>query len=337
MKNKKMYMGFIFVLTAMLVCSGSLPGANTVLAAEKPIKLRLLSSWGTNFLYVRDWVVPFVQRLNERSGGRLQVSWVGPEAVPPFEQLKPLSEGLFDILFTHSVYHMGQMAVGTGLDLVKGTPKERRAAGFYELLDEVYETVNAKFLGVAFGAVGYHFLLKKPLQKADLTGLKLRSSPFYNPLIKSLGGATVKVKIGEVYAALDKGIVDGAAAPISLALDFKWYEVAKFQLRPQFGELVEIILMNRNTWNNLPKDLQELVMQVQIEMEEEGYKYLTAKGKEEEQKLVNLGMNLNVLPPSEGKKLVKAFYDQTWKGVVLKHSPDFGPKMKELTDKFIAK
>jgi hypothetical protein len=46
-------------------------------------------------------------------------------------------------------------------------------------------------------------------------------------------------------------------------------------------------------------------------------------------------MKLNVLPPAEGEKIIKAFYNRTWDELVLKHAPEFGPKLKKLTDEFI--
>lgn len=337
MKRGKIYMGSIFLLMAMFLIPLSYLLPESAMAADPPIKLKVLSSWSPEYLYIKEWLIPYIQRLNQKSGGRLQVSWVGPEAVPPFEQLKPLSAGLFDILFTHSAYHMGEVAVGVGLDLIKATPSERRAIGFYELLDEAYKKVNARVLGLSYGAVGYHFILKKELPKADFTGLKLRTSPFYDPMVNALGGATVRIAPGEIYSSLEKGVVDGAAWPVLGALDYKWYEVANFQLRPQFGEVIELLLVNLGTWNKMPKDLQNLITQITKEMEEDGYKALTAKVKGEEQKLVNLGMKLNVLPPAEGEKLLKTYYERTLEGIVMKHSPDFGPKMKKLADDFVKK
>jgi TRAP-type C4-dicarboxylate transport system substrate-binding protein len=327
------------VLAALFFLSFSgFDGGRISYAAEQPIKLKVLSSWTPEYLYVKDWLVPYIQRLNQRSGGRLQLSWVGPEAVPPFEQLKPLSAGLFDMLFTHPSYHMGEIAVAQGLDLVKGPPKERRAFGFIDLVDEAYgKKSNAKYLGMSYGIGGYHFILKKEIQKADLTGMKIRATPYYDPMIRALGGVTVRVAAGEIYSALEKGVVDGAGFPVFGAFDYKWYEVSKFQLRPAFGEVVDCLLVNLDSWNKVPKEMQNLIVQVTKEMEEEGYKTLTTRMREEEEKLVGLGMKLNTLSPAEGEKLIKIYYERTWDEIVLKHSPDYGPKLKALSDKFIAK
>jgi TRAP-type transport system periplasmic protein len=339
MRKRSNFVGFVFVLaTALsLALAFFMSGVPPAFAAEQPVKLKILASYGVDYKYVPVWLVPYVERLNQRSGGRLQVSWVGPEAIPPFEQLKPLSAGLFDMLYTNAAYHLGEVAVAMGLNLITATPKDRRAAGFYELIDDAYKKVNAKLLGLSCGAAGYHYILKKELAKADFSGLKIRTSPFYDPMMKALGGATVRLAASEIYSSLEKGVVDGTAWPVMGALDYKWYEVTKFQLRPQFGQVNELVLVNVDTWNKLPIDMKNLITKVTMEMEEEGYKNLTEAYKAEESQLISLGLKLNVLPKAEGDKFLKTYYDRTLEETVLKLAPDHGPKLKNLTEQLMQK
>ncbi len=337
MKNRKMYIGFIVAVMSFVAFSNFIFERDIVLAADQPIKLKVLVAWEPVHSWVKVWMLPcFINKLAQKGGRDLQVSWVGPEAVPTYQQLKPLSAGLFDILLTHAAYHMGEVSAGAGQDAFKGSAKERRAFGFLELMDTEYKKVNAKVLCLVNGGeVGMHFLLKKELRKADFTGLRIRSTPIYDPLIKALGGSSVVSAGVDVYPMLEKGIVDGAAWGTVGALDYKWYEVTKFMLRPTFGCITSMVLINLDTWNKLPKNLQNLVEQTAKEAEEEGYKAMAEYNKAEEQKLISLGMKLNVLPPDEGKKLQDVFYETTWADLSLKHSPAFGLKMKTLADKFI--
>jgi len=318
--------GIVVLLTGIFFSSAQ---------AQKAIEWRMIASWGPDHPQVKRFLIPFVGEVNKRSGGKLKISWVGPEAVPSFEQFKPLREGLFDASYTHSAYHMGEMSVGPGMDFFLATPRERRAAGLHEILDEAYrKKANITYLAACGDGVGYHLMLRnQKIDKADLTGLKIRTSPFYDPMIKSLGGAPVRVAGGEIYTALEKGVVDGACWPAIGALDYKWYEVVKYMVRPRFGEAVELILVNLDSWNRLSKDLQNFLTQVAMEIEEKGRAAMVSSLDNEEKELQKRGMELLVLPPQEAKKYVNAFYERSWQELVLKREPEFGPRLKEAVDR----
>jgi TRAP-type transport system periplasmic protein len=301
--------------------------------AQKPVELKLLSGWGIEHPAPRLMLTPFVERVQKLSGGRLKISWVGPEAVPPFEQLRPVKDGLFDVGFTHPAYHIGEIAVGNGMDLVRGTAKERRDAGLYKMMDEVYRAkANAAFLAGFPDFVGYNIFLKKEIKKADLTGMKIRTTPFYEPLVKALGGASVTVKTPEIYSALEKGVVDGAAHPTFGALDYKWYEVSKYYLRPRYGETVYQLLFNLNSWAKLPKDLQEAFLKAAMEIEVEGRAAYQKRLEGEEAELQRLGMKPIVLTGAEAEKYLTTFYERTWEEVVIKLDPVEGPRFKKLAE-----
>jgi TRAP-type C4-dicarboxylate transport system substrate-binding protein len=176
-------------------------------------------------------------------------------------------------------------------------------------------------------------MLKKKIDKADLTGLKIRTSPFYDPMIKDLGGAPVRIAGGEIYTALEKGVVDGACWPAMGALDYKWYEVAKYMVRPRFGEPVELILVNLNSWNRLPKDLQDLLTKIATEIEAKGRAAMVSSFENEEKELQKRGMELLLLPAKEAEKYLNAFYERSWEELILKRDSEFGPRLKEAVDR----
>jgi len=333
MKVKRRLSIFIGLVTCSVLLSTGFLSAPA--QAQKAIEWRMVVSWTPEFIGVRKMFIPFVEKVNQRAAGKLKISYVGPEAVPPFEQLKPVREGLFDGSFTHSAYHMGEVSVGQGMDLFTATGKERRAAGLNKIVDEAYrKKANVTYLAGIPDGVGYHLMLRnQKIDKADLTGLKIRTSPFYDPMIKALGGAPVRVAGGEIYSALERGVVDGACWPALGALDYKWYEVAKYQVRPRFGDTVYQILVNLDSWNRLPKDLQDLLTQIAIEVEEEGRIATMGSLESDEKELQKRGMDLLALPPKEAEKFLNAFYERSWEELVLKREPEFGPRLKEAVDR----
>lgn len=328
---KKLSILVVLVMSSVLLLTVVLSGTAQ---AQRAIEWRMIASWGIENPHVRNFLIPFVKEINERASGKLKISWVGPEAVPPFEQLKPVREGLFDLSFTHAAYHMGEISVGQGMGLFKATAKERQAAGLNEILDEVYrKKANVTCLPTIPDGVGYHLMLKKKIDKADLTGLKIRSTPFYDPMISALGGAPVRVAGGEVYSSLEKGVVDGACWNAVGGIDLKFYEVVKYQVRPLFGDNVYQILVNLNSWNRLPRDLQDLLTNVVIEVTEQYRAVILSLAENEEKETQKLGMELLPLPPKEAEKFLNTFYERSWEELVLKREPEFGLRLKEAVNR----
>ncbi len=329
MKIRKRLSILIMINVLMFVCSLA-----PSVFAQKAIEWRMISSWGTENPNVRNIFIPFVQKVAERTAGRVKISWVGPEAVPPFEQLKPVREGLFDASFTHSAYHMGEVSVGTAMDLIYASGKERRAAGLYKILDEAYrEKANVTYLSGTPNGTGYHLILKKKIDRADLTGLKIRATLFYDPLIKGLGGAPVRIGGGEIYTALERGVVDGTAWGTIGMMDYKWYEVAKYVVRPCFGDNIFQILVNQNSWNTLPNDLKDLLTKTAVEIEEHGRSAILRMLENEEKELKTLGIEFLILPPKEAERYLKIFSDRSWEELILKRDPKFGPLIKAAVDR----
>ena len=326
----------ILLMLTMLCCGLPLKGLVTHAAADtaKPIEWKVLSSWGPDFKAVRYLLIPWINAVNQELKGKMVLTWVGPETVPPFEQLQPLRDGVFDVLFTHTAYHAGEMGFGMGLDFTPSTAAQKREAGALKVMDEAYmKRQNVHYLGALQDGTGYHVMLRdKCVAKADFSGLKIRTMPFHDPLIRTLGGATVRIPGGEVYSALDKGVVDGAAWPAVGALDYKWYEVAKYQVRPRFGDTVFSLLVNLDAWKKLPKSYQDAITAITKKIEKSGREKMMAMWDQEEKELVKRGMKLCVLPKGEDKKYLDTFYTESWK-FVIKLDPEYGPKLKTALDK----
>ena len=76
---------------------------------------------------------------------------------------------------------------------------------------------------------------------------------------------------GQVYSALEKGVVDGACWPTVGPLDLKWPEVTKFYVRPSFGVSTLLILANLNKFKALSKAEQDALLEAGKKLELEIY------------------------------------------------------------------
>lgn len=86
---------------------------------------------------------------------------------------------------------------------------------------------------LAWGENGFrHFTnnvhpIKKP---EDLAGLKIRTmeNPAHMAMVKDLGANPTPMAFGEVYSALQMGVIDGEENPVSLIDSMRFYEVQKY-------------------------------------------------------------------------------------------------------------
>ncbi len=276
--------------------------------------LRLLSSWDKTNPAVPAMAEPFMKGVEAGTKGSIKFASSGPETVPAFEQLQPVSTGVFQMLFTHAVYHYGTTGIAMGLDAVGGTPEQRHASGMYEAIDKGYQKLGLKLIAAASSATrGYHIVLRAPVSPAgDLSGRKIRGTPSYNNVVSMLGGSSVVLPPGEVYSSLEKGVVDGAAWPAAGVLGMRWYEVAKYMLRPGFGFSTYLFLMNLNTWNKL-SDAERAVVTAEARKAEEIWnRQYDQMAKDEEDELIKRGMQITEMGAEQKAKLPSAWAEAQW-------------------------
>ncbi|MBU0643701.1 MULTISPECIES: TRAP transporter substrate-binding protein DctP [Roseobacteraceae] len=218
--------------------------------------LKVLSSWDQSYAAVGEVLMPFMEYLEEETTADLKLSRFGPETIPPFEQFNPVSQGLFDLLYTNGGYHYNDIAVGMSLDALSGSAEELHASGIWDLADRQYQEMGLKLIAVFYDRNGFHMVLKEPLGDDALAGRRIRGTPLYHPVIEELGGSPAVLPAQEIYPALERGVVDGAGWPAVGAVNYRWFEVAGYFVRPTFGQVSHMLLMNLETWNGLDETTQ---------------------------------------------------------------------------------
>lgn len=271
--------------------------------------LRLLSSWDSSYAAVSDVLMPFIKTLKEETTDDIGISVMGPETVPPFEQLDPVGRGLFDMLFTNGAYHFNEIAVGMTLDAMGGNTEALREAGIWDAVDADYQEIGLKLIAVLYDLNGYHIMLKEPVGEEGLAGRRIRGTPIYHSVIEALGGSPVVLPGGEIYPALERGVVDGAGWPTVGAVSYKWYEVADYMMRPTFGQVGHMVLMNLDTWNSLDEtsraEIEAAARSFELEANEIFDRLTTA----ERETLEAEGVRATELNEEMASKLNSAWFD----------------------------
>jgi tripartite ATP-independent transporter DctP family solute receptor len=132
-----------------------------------------------------------------------------------------------------------------------------------ELLDKISAS-SARLVGLAWMDGGSRSLYtKKPVRKPDdLKGQKIRmmGNPLFVDTMNAMGGNGISMGYGEVFSALQTGVIDGAENnPPSLFTANHFKTGAKFYTQTNHLIIPEIVVMSKVTWDRLSRDDQALV------------------------------------------------------------------------------
>jgi TRAP-type C4-dicarboxylate transport system substrate-binding protein len=143
-----------------------------------------------------------------------------------------------------------------------GEVASRAAWALYQKYPEIQaQTKKAKMLTI-WTTEPYFFLTTKKQIKTleDFKGLKIRMTggpP--TEMMKLLGGIPTLISMNDVYTALQKGVLDGMAGPAEAISGFRFYEVAKYYTYVPTVATWFMHLMNWDTWNSFPPDVQKAI------------------------------------------------------------------------------
>ena len=133
-----------------------------------------------------------------------------------------------------------------------------------EFLNEPQE-LGLPVRGLFYGEEGFrHFFTVKPVATIDdLKGMKLRVSndPVMNGMVEGLGANPTVVSFGELYSALQTGVVDGAEQPIANYKSNAFPEVANNLILDghTLGAIQAVI--TDNAWSKLTENQQAAIME----------------------------------------------------------------------------
>ncbi|MDO5641284.1 MAG: TRAP transporter substrate-binding protein DctP [Paracoccus sp. (in: a-proteobacteria)] len=295
--------------------------------------LRMLTSYGTNTAYTQNVAERFMEMVATASDGTTRITLQGPDVVPPMEQLQPVAAGVFDLLYTHGAYHTDTTGVGAAMDAITVDPVKTRETGLWDVIDAHYNELGLKVIAIVpLGSSGFQYVLKNPISGVpSLQGMRLRGSPTYTNITTKLGGAPVLMSSGEVYSAMDRGVIDGAAWGLNGVRDLGWYEVAGYFTKPTFGQTYTLVLMNLNRFNSLDAAEQALLLEQGRELEISSVALLDELAVKEWDELRALGMQETRFAPEDVPNLTTLVNEGIWQ-LGLEKTPQVVARMKEIAE-----
>ena len=138
---------------------------------------------------------------------------------------------------------------------------------YFKILDgeigsKILNSTNAKLLkGLCYydaGSRSFYSKEKPVLSPIDLNGLKFRTmeSATSVKLVNSLGGSATPISWGELYTALQQGVVDGAENNPPTFYLSKHYEVCKYYSLDEHTSVPDVLIISTHVWNSLSEEEQ---------------------------------------------------------------------------------
>lgn len=313
-------------LTAVLsLALGLAAGA----AAAQEVSLRLVSAFAENTTYVKN-LEPMMKKLNAEGKGVLQINFIGgPKAMPPFEVGNAVRTGVVDIGMSTGAFYTNIMPEADALKLTQLPATELRKNGAVDLINKVWnEKANMQYLGRVIDFTPFHLYLTKKIDKPDLTGLKIRITPVYRDFFQALGATVVQTAPGEVYTALERGVVDGYGWPINGIFDFNWHEKTRFRVDPGFYSAEVSLVMNLDKWKALTQPQKDFLMRHVIAHEAANVSWQKVNA-DDIKRQAQAGIQTITFDAATSKQFYDRAYEVAWTNLI-RASPQYGPQMRKL-------
>jgi TRAP-type C4-dicarboxylate transport system substrate-binding protein len=315
---------FLSALTAMAALADP--------AAAQATTLRAISAFAEQTNYTRGFL-SFIERVNERGKGSLQIRFLGgPKAMPPFEVGSALKTGVVDIAYVTGAYYTNIMPEADAWKLTERPMAELRKSGAIDYVGKLYDQkMNAIFLARHANDSPFHLYLTKAIVQPDLTGLKIRVTPVYRDFFSALGATVVQTSPGEVYTALERGVVDGYGWPIHGIFELGWQEKTKYRVDPGFYNAEVSVLVNKAAWARLNEEQRNVLSEAGQWLETECTDWAKFNA-EETARQKAAGIQTITFSAKDADAFRAKAYETGWDGV-MRQSPEHGPRLKQFFSK----
>lgn len=303
--------------------------ASLASATAQEVTLRAVTSFAEGTQFSKNFE-RFIEKVNKDGKGVVQINYIGgPRAMPPFEVGNAVRSKVVDMANVPGAFYTNLMPEADGFKLISKPMSEQRKNGTWALTNQLHnQKLNSYHLARQFHNIPFHIYLNKKIDKLDFTGLKIRVTPVYRDIVQALGGTPITTPPGEVFTALERGVVDGYGWPVTGIFDLGWDKVTKFRMEPAFYSVEVNVLVNLDVWKGLNDKQRKVLSDAALWLEALDSENV-ALIKAERDRQAKAGIQPIDFGPAEAKKFLQQANDVAWKSVIAK-SPDTGAKLRQL-------
>ncbi|MHB1653283.1 MAG: TRAP transporter substrate-binding protein [Desulfitobacteriaceae bacterium] len=174
---------------------------------------------------------------------------------------------------------------------------------------------NSKMIGLTYydsGARSFYNSKKPVVHPSDLKGMKIRvqQSDIFMDLVTALGGSPTPMAYGEVFGALQTGVIDGAENNWPSYFSTNHFQVAKYLTLDEHSRTPELLVASQVTWNKISADDQKIVLQAAKDSQAVQRKSWTALDEVAKKAIQEKGNTVTQVNIEEWQKAVQPLYDK---------------------------
>lgn len=224
----------------------------------------------------------FINKVHEYTNGQINIKYFpdGQLGSNPLELFQSVADGSIDLTFAAPYVNLVPGGINMWIPWTVGSWEEYRLAfepekGIsWKMLHDIYEEVGmVPLFSIAYGSNGIGNKVRPIKSPEDFKNLKFRvsSSLGYIQCLRNMSagmGTTFEtLPYSEIYNALSKGVVDAIWTLWPQFVEDRHLEVIKYVTDLRFAWDVNNVIINKNVWDSLPKNLQEAVMKAANEVQ----------------------------------------------------------------------
>ncbi len=265
------YLIYLSILIFVVSCSNASSTSEVIKPSqEEKFNWRLVTSWPKNYPGLGMAPERIADLVEEMSNGQMTITVYGAEEqVPAFGVFDAVSSGSHQMGHSGGYFWKGKVpaaqfftSVPFGLTADEINAWVNRGGGL-ELWREIYAPFN--IYPIPAGNTGtqmFGWFNKEINSLEDIKGLKMRIPGIGGEVLKEAGGIPVTLPGGELFTALQTGVIDATewVGPYN-DLTFGFHQAAKYYYYPGWhepGPMLEL-LINIDAWNSLPNHLQAII------------------------------------------------------------------------------
>lgn len=249
----------------------------------------------------------FAPTLLERTNGQVRITITSFPELGLFgpDTLGLIYEGTLDMAEVFSGYIREEIPFAEAQNLWGLWPDHQTSyLAQTSIIGELDEMIESQSAGVIlnrnwyFGDDQFIFCRENIDTPEGLEGKIVRShGATLSDSLNGMGAEAQFMPFGEVYTALDRGILDCGVAGAHSAYQQRWYEVAGYMIGPLHSFDFNANLINLRLWNTIPDDLRQILIEEGAKHELEALRLASAQNLTGVQRNIDAGMELVEFAP----------------------------------------